>query len=160
MPKEITPQVLEKIRSDVDKDAERYKQKISREEINADELEFSIDTFKLEHIASKRMEIDYSTMGMNNAVDALTTGYDKLMNKYYNKLLNLLSTEDKKVLVSAQRAWLSFRDAETKLIATMTKEEYSGGGTIQSNLANSAYNDLVVKRTVQIFNHYNSVIKK
>ena len=103
------------------------------------------------------MDIDYSTIGMNITVDEMTSSYDKLMNKYYNKLLKTLKPGDKKVLINAQKAWLTFRDAETKLIGTMTKEVYSGGGTIQSNIATGAYSDLVVQRTIEIFQYYNNI---
>ena len=82
-----------------------------------------------------------------------------MLNKYYNKLLKILKPEDKKILVTAQRAWLAYRDPEAKLIGTMTKEEYSGGGTIQSNIATGAYSDLVAKRTIEIFNYYDAIIK-
>jgi hypothetical protein len=52
-----------------------------------------------------------------------------------------------------------FRDTEAKLIGTMTKELYSGGGTIQSNIATASYSDLVVQRTITIFNYYNALTK-
>ena len=114
---------------------------------------------ELKSIASKRIEIDYSTSGMNISVDELTNPYDKLMNKYYNKLMKLLKPEDKKVLITAQKAWLAFRDAELNLIGTMTEEEYSGGGTIQSNIRVGSYSTLVSERTIEIFNYYNGITK-
>src|SRR5688500_14318103 len=116
-PKEITPQVLQRIKAAVDKEAIIFKQSIQDEEVNKDELEFAVDTFKIEHIAIKRMDLDYSTQGINEAVKEVTAGYDKLMNKYYNKLINLLTSEDRKVLQTAQKSWLTFRDAERKLIS-------------------------------------------
>ncbi len=56
--------------------------------------------------------------------------YDKLMNKFYGRLIQKLSAEDKKTLQSSQRNWLSFRDREKEVIELMGKEEYTGGGTI------------------------------
>jgi uncharacterized protein YecT (DUF1311 family) len=159
-PKEITPQVLQKIKTDVEKLVPAFKKNLSKQDLNADQVEFSVDTFRIEQIVSKRMDIDYSTVGMNITVDEMTTSYDKLMNKYYNKLLKILKPEDKKTLVTAQKTWLAYRDAEAKLIGTMTKEEYSGGGTIQSNIATGSYSDLVVKRAIEIFNYYDGVIKE
>ena len=41
----------------------------------------------------------------------------------------------------------------------MTKEEYSGGGTIQSTNAVGAYADLIVKRTIEIFKYYDGILK-
>jgi uncharacterized protein YecT (DUF1311 family) len=90
----------------------------------------------------------------------LTASYDKLLNKYYNKLLKALKPEDQKILISAQRAWLVYREGEIKLINTMVKDEYSGGGTIQSLRAVGSYGSLVVNRTKEIFEYYDSIIKE
>lgn len=158
-PKEISPEILKKIKAEVETQVPTLKLKLSKQELNADEIEFKIDTFRIETIASKRIEIDYSTTGMNISVDEMTTAYDKLMNKYYNKLMKLLKPEDKKVLITAQKAWLAFRDAELNLIGTMTDDDYSGGGTIQSNIRVGLYSSLVVERTIEIFNYYNGIIK-
>jgi uncharacterized protein YecT (DUF1311 family) len=158
-PKEISPEILKKIKAEVEAQIPMLKLKLSKQELNADEIEFKIDTFRIETIASKRMEIDYSTRGMNTTIDELTTSYDKLMNKYYGKFIKLLKPEDKKILITAQKAWLMFRDAELKLIGNMTNEQYSGGGTIQSNIRMSQYSSLVVERTIAIFNYYNRILK-
>lgn len=159
-PKEVTPQVLQKIKTEVEKEAAILKLKLSKDDFSLDRVEFSTDTFRIEQIVSKRIDIDYSTAGMNTAVSEKTTAYDKLLNKYYNKLLKSLNAEDKKVLISAQKAWLAYRDAELALIGTMTKEEYSGGGTIQSMIAIGAYSGLVVRRTVEIFNYFDGIMKE
>jgi uncharacterized protein YecT (DUF1311 family) len=156
-PKEISPEILKKLKAEVE--VQIPKLKLSKQELNADEIEFKIDTFRIETIASKRMDIDYSTTGMNITVDELTISYDKLMNKYYGKLMKLLKPEDKKVLITAQKAWLVFRDAELNLIGTMTDDQYSGGGTIQSNIRMGQYSSLVVERTIEIFRYYNGIIK-
>ena len=148
---EISPEISKKIEAEVEVQIPKLKLRLSKQELNADEIEFKIDTFRIETIASKRMEIDFSTTGMNITVDESTTSYDKLMNKYYGKLMKLLKPEDKKILITAQKAWLLFRDAELKLIGTMTDDQYSGGGTIQSNIRMGQYSSLVVERTKDIF---------
>lgn len=158
-PNEITPPILQKIKTDVEKLIPAFKKNLSNQDLTTDQIEFSVDTFRIAQIVSKRMDIDYSTVGMNITVNEMTSSYDKLMNRYYNKLLKILKPEDKKILVTAQKAWITYRNAETKLIGTLTKEEYSGGGSIQSNIATGSYSDLVVKRAIEIFNYYNGVIK-
>jgi uncharacterized protein YecT (DUF1311 family) len=159
-PKEITPQILQKLKNDIEKEIPAYKQKLSKRDLTADQMEFSLDTFRIQQLASKRIDIDYSTVGMNTTVDEMTDSYDKLLNKYYSKLLQALKPEDQKVLINAQRAWIAYRDAELKLIGAMTKDEYSGGGTIQSMIAIGSYSDLVISRTLEIFNYYDRIIKE
>lgn len=159
-PKEVTPEVLKKIKADVEKEVPAYKKSLEEKEYNTDQIEFSADTFRIARVFSRRMDFDYSTMGINIAIGEMAEGYDKLLNKYYNKLQQLLKPADKKVLVAAQRAWLAYRKAEQELISTMTKEEYSGGGTMQSNIANNAYADLVVQRAIEIFSYYDNVLKE
>lgn len=36
---------------------------------------------------------------------------------------------------------------------------YSGGGTIQSNIAESANADLIVKRCIELFNYFNDLVE-
>jgi uncharacterized protein YecT (DUF1311 family) len=159
-PREITPQDLQKIKAGIEKEIPAFKQNLSKRELTADQIEFSVDTFRIEQLGSKWMEIDYSTVGMRAAVNEKTASYDKLLNRYYNKLLKVLKPEDKQTLIAAQRAWIAYRDAEGKLIGVMTKEEYSGGGTIQSIIATGSYSSLVFKRTLEIFNYYDEIVKE
>lgn len=156
-PKEVTPQMLQKITINADKEALLLKQKIAKEELSELEKEFAVDTFKIEYIAEKKMDIDYSTAGMNKAEYERAEMYDKLLNKYYQKLLKALKLEDKQALIAAQKAWITFRDAEKNLIATMSKEQYSGGGTIQSNIRAVSYSQLVTDRVFDMFNYLNDI---
>lgn len=158
-PKEVTPQMLQKINADIQKQIPDLKSSLINQDFNSEQIEFALDTFRIEHLASQKMDIDYSTRGMNLAIKELTDSYDKLLNKYYNKLIKLLNSEDKQVLINAQKAWLVFRDSELKLISTLAKEEYSGGGTIQSNIVSDSYSQIVIQRTKDIFNYYDSILK-
>ena len=157
-PKELTPMILSKIKAEVDKDAMTFRQSLVKKDLLISEINFSVDTFKVERIAAKRMDVDYSTSGMNNTMTDRAAAYDKLLNKYYKMLLAALKPADKASLVAAQRCWIAYRDAESKLIYTMRKQEYSGGGSIQSNIASAAYADLVVERTLKIFDYYNKML--
>jgi uncharacterized protein YecT (DUF1311 family) len=160
LPQAVTPEILKKIKAEVEKEALTFKKELQQQEmLSADAVEFSVDTFRIERTAAKRMETDYSTSGINSAVYDMADAYDKLMNKYYNKLLKLLKPEDKKILVAAQKSWLAFRDAELKMVSMMRKDIYSGGGTIQSNIAAAAYTALITTRTKEVFNYYDSVMK-
>ncbi len=158
-PKEITPQILQKITTEVDKEASRFRQSVSSKGLTADAIEFAVDTFKIAHICSKRMDTDYSTTGMNLTIEEMTASYDKLLNKYYNKLLKTLLPDDKKSLIKAQRSWINYRDAEMELIRAMTKDNYSGGGTMQSIVATEGNSNLIARRTAELFDYYNAIEK-
>jgi len=116
-------------------------------------IAFSVDTFRIERTMELRLEQESNTHAMNAQMENATEAYDKLLNRYYQQLLKILQGEDKKTLITAQRAWIAFRDAELSMIGTAGKEQYSGGGTMQSNINAASYLDLVKQRTVQIFNH-------
>lgn len=45
-------------------------------------------------------------------------------------------------------------------MGTMRKDEYSGGGTIQSNIRAGSYCHLVASRTIEIFDYYNGIIRE
>jgi uncharacterized protein YecT (DUF1311 family) len=159
-PRALTPAALTQIKSDVEKEAQVFRKTIGAQDLSAMEVNFAVDTFRIERIASMRMNVDYSTAGMNQTVIEKAASYDRLLNKYYNLLMGALKPADKAVLISTQRAWISFRSAEKKLITTMAKTAYSGGGSIQSNIVNGRYAELVVNRTLKIFNYYKDLVRE
>ena len=71
-------------------------------------IEFSIDTFYIGQVLSKRIDLDYTTVGMNISINEMSSNYDRLLNNYYTKLLKILQPQDKTALVTAQKAWLQF----------------------------------------------------
>lgn len=157
-PKQITPEIIQKIKSEIDQSIPAFKQSLQANGLSEDAIAFSIDTFRIEKFAEKKIDIDYSTLGMNTTMSELIDSYDKLMNKYYNKLLNKLLPAHKRILVQAQKSWLQFRDSEKAFIGIMNYQPYTGGGTMYSNISISQYSTLIVKRTVEIFNYYNNII--
>jgi uncharacterized protein YecT (DUF1311 family) len=157
-PRELTPILLTKIKAEVEKETASLKLKLKNKGLSSAEIEFSVDTFRIGRTVDKRMSVDYSTAGLNNTIYDQSQQYDKLLNKYYALLLKTLKPADKSVLITAQRAWIAYRNAESKLIGTTRKQEYSGGGTMQSNIYASANADLVIQRTLKIFNYYNDIV--
>jgi uncharacterized protein YecT (DUF1311 family) len=157
---EMTLELLKTITASVQQKSDEFKAKlVSADELTKDQIEFAVDTFKIERVTNKWMEMDQTTIGMVEAENNLASMYDIVLNKYYKKLLNSLKEDDKKVLITAQRVWLNFRDSELKLVGVLTKEEYSGGGSIQANIAAGAYSDIIKKRTNEIFSYYNEIQK-
>lgn len=141
-------------RPGLEQDVLSYQAKLVSEKISPQEIEFRVDTFRVEQAYCRSMKNVLSDFDMSEAAYELAHSYDSLMNKYYRKLAGLLSGKDRQVLVSAQKAWLAFRDNETKLVGVLSKEEYAGGGTIQRLTESNSYLELVKTRTVTLFEHY------
>lgn len=151
----ITPDIAKKIQFRVDSAALVFKKKISQRDGDSPEyLQFALDTFKIECASEYAMDYDYSTVGMNAIMDKATDEYDKLLNKYYKKLLAHLQGDDKQTLINTQRAWLKFKQLEINLIGTVSQTKYSGGGSIQSNLNTEAINEMVKQRAVALYGFY------
>jgi uncharacterized protein YecT (DUF1311 family) len=154
----ISDDKIKKIKAAVEKEIPALKQKLqATDQYSPDGVEFYLDTFRIEQTCSRAIDFDPSTRGMNFAAYETQQAYDKLMNKYYNKLIKKLSTEDKKEFISYQKTWLAFRDSEFKAFGMLAKEEYSGGGTMQSNIESGRQLEVVRSRAVQIFNYYDGI---
>ena len=151
---EVTPQLQKKIKDDVEKLIPKFRKKLEAEKLNEVQIEFEIDTFRVERFMDKWMDINYSDAGMSDGTYAGAKLYDSLLNKYYKRLLAVLKPDDKKVLIQAQKAWLLFRDTEYKLVETISKSEYSGGGTMQQLTESAEYLNLIKDRTIAVFLHY------
>jgi len=159
-PTEVTPARLKTIKEEVLAESKSYRAELdSAKAFSPEFVEFMTDTFVVNRIANRMTDLDYSTYGINNAIDESVKGYDKLLNKYYNKLLERLKGDDKQVLIDAQRKWLAFRDAELHLLGVVIKDEYSGGGTMQSNILGATYADRIVNRVVELFYLYEGMLK-
>jgi uncharacterized protein YecT (DUF1311 family) len=151
---EVTPQTEKKIRDEVEKQIPSFQRTLQKEKLNQVQMEFAIDTFRIERFMEKLGRLNLTDAEMSDADYAEAKGYDSLLNKYYQKLLAVLKPDDKRMLIQTQKSWLSFRDAEYKLVETISKDEYSGGGTIQQLNESGTYLNLVKTRTIDIFEHY------
>jgi uncharacterized protein YecT (DUF1311 family) len=150
----VSPETEKKIKESINKEALDLKERLEKKSENEIQIEFTIDTFKIEREMEEYIKIDYSTYGMKEAVMIATEKYDSILNKYYKKLLTTLKKEDKKILIKAQKAWLTFRDSETDLIEKVSDDIYTGGGTMQGLVNLDEYMALTKNRTIAIFNHY------
>ena len=150
----------EQINKEIEKEAFFFEKKLDKEYLTSEQVKFTIDTFKINLKNHKRQDFDYSTEGMNNSVIEMRDEYEKLLNKYYTKLLQKLDSSDRVKLINSQKNWLKYRKSEEEFIQIMLYTKYNSGGTIQSNFAIGNYFNLVESRTIQIFSHYNSIIEK
>lgn len=154
MPAEVTSVAEKRIKENIEKECQALKEKLQKDHTSDVEIDFKLDTFRIERFMEEYMKIDYTTAGMRNATNIGAGAYDSILNKYYKKLSVVLKGEDKKILLKAQRAWLAFRDSEAELIETISKEQYTGGGTLQDLTNTSEYMEMVKTRAISIFDHY------
>jgi uncharacterized protein YecT (DUF1311 family) len=152
-PKQVTQAIEKRIYQEVEKGVIDLKQKNKAAQLPEIFSEFAVDTFRITQYMAGYVEVDYSTGGMRTATIHAAKQYDQLLNKYYQKLLAKLTGEDKKALIQAQKAWLAYRDSEVKLIRVVSKDEYSGGGTIQQIIDSSLNLELVKDRVLALFDH-------
>ena len=150
---QISDADLNKLKSQVESEAIALKAKLKSNSSNDVLLEFQIDTFKIESLLDKRIDLYDSTLGMINATNDAAKEYDELLNKYYQKLLSILDDKDKPILQDAQRNWIKFRDSEFKLINLLSDDRYSGGGTIQRIIRSAKYMDVTKTRVIELVNH-------
>lgn len=153
---EVTPQVIATLNIAVEKDIPAFKDKMDRLKLEPFEIAFAIDTFRVEDLTRKRLELsDYQLM--TDAYWAEAKLYDGLLNKYYKILMAALKPADKPILVQAQRAWLAYRDSEYKLTELINHIEFDQG-TMQGDVNAGIYADEVKKRVNALFANY-TVIK-
>lgn len=152
---EITDLEMKKLKSEIDIEANKLRQKLDKEdyisELNESiSIDFQVDTFKIESLFSRRLDMDYSTIGMVEAIIDLEKEYDLLLNKYYKILVAKLNETDKGILKNSQRNWIQFRDIERQLNSEISKEEYSGGGTIQQIIVSDKYLNITKNRVLEL----------
>ncbi len=158
-PRELTATEIIQLKQEIEVQAKQLKTQLEKgDQYLSDfqrkiEIDFTMDTFVIEKLHEKKLEIDYSTIGMVEASYELLEAYDGLLNKYYKILISRLAPADQQILKNAQRSWVSFRDNEKNLIATLAAEEYSGGGTMQRIIVSSKVLSLTKERVFQLVEH-------
>lgn len=111
------------------------------------------DTFLINGILTRQLDIDGSTFGMVRALSDYETGYDQLLNKYYLFLLSKMEKDDRETLKESQRNWIKFRDSERKFSGLLTEDKYSGGGTIQQLFYADWYADFTKRRVEELIDY-------
>jgi uncharacterized protein YecT (DUF1311 family) len=157
-PEEITDTEMESLKVQIQNETIKLKQKLESRDYLSDfdkevSINFQCDTFKIERLLALRIEIDYSTSGMVQAIYDAEVEYDKLLNKYYQLLVKKLNDADKEILKQSQRNWIQFRDSERNFNNEISKDEYSGGGTMQRIIVSSGYLEITKKRVFELYSY-------
>ena len=116
------------------------------------EIEFVGDTMRIEATANLLFGKYYTTMEMRQTISYTEAEYDKLLNKYYKKLMDKLSAEDKVKFRDAQRVWLKYRDSEQKICGEIiAPNKYMGGGTMWPLVASGRMVEIIKERVIAIY---------
>jgi uncharacterized protein YecT (DUF1311 family) len=150
-PRQVTDKEMKAMRQQIEKETQQLRRELEKEEYESDfakqvSIGYQLDAFRIDQLLERRIDIDYSTSGMVTATYEAEAEYGDLLNMYYQKLLAKLSDEDQAVLKRSQKNWLQFRDSERELNSLLTKDEYSGGGTIQRTIGSGCDLELTKAR--------------
>jgi uncharacterized protein YecT (DUF1311 family) len=107
---------------------------------------------EIEFQLKKCLDKDYSTAGQLNCTYAATKSWDLQMNKYYNLTLKKLPKAQQSKFISAQKAWLKFRDAEFALIDDYYY--YVKEGTMYQVIGANEKSNIVKDRAKQLKVYY------
>lgn len=155
-PRAITEEDSSKIEMSISKGIEQLAdslRNLDRFNINEEFIEFTADTFAIEQRRRLKMDINWSTAGMNNATYDAEKEYDRLLNKYYQRLIGKLDPEDREILRQSQRNWIEFRDSERDVNQMLTKWHYSGGGTIQTTISAWYHLEITRRRVIELYRY-------
>ncbi|GAA4763366.1 MULTISPECIES: lysozyme inhibitor LprI family protein [Flavobacterium] len=160
--KEISVKNMSKINitEEVNKEVIIFQKKLNKEYLTSEEVIFAIDTFRLNCKNRKNQDFDSSTEAMNNSVLEMRDGYQMLLERYYQKMLQKLDEKDKPIFAESQKEWLRFKEKDEMFIELMENEKYNSGGSIQSHIAIGNSFDLIKIRVEEIFSYYNSIVEK
>jgi uncharacterized protein YecT (DUF1311 family) len=156
----FTPAQIQLIKASVERKALIFLKELESDNYSsAGSREFTLDTFKAEETARMKIDIAESPYATNEALYELEKEYDKILNKYYNRLKNLLNPEDQKILIQAQRAWLAYQTAENQLIQSLMSPENAGDMimSIMTSVSQGLTSSVLIKRTHEIGAYYQMV---
>ncbi len=127
---------------------------ICNETYTEESIAFMLDTFRIEAINRERQAIEHCTNCIVQSLYQLANSYEQLVNKYFLACIQMMrNEEEKKILITAQKQWLAFRNAEIKLIETTKHEYYSHTGDIQPINATLKYATLIKDRVISLYNY-------
>ena len=99
-------------------------------------------------------EENFTTAGMTECVSKAIESWDKELNKNYQGLLNLLTSEQKEKLKESQRQWIKFRDSEI----VFSNQFYSDMlGTMWIVVASQKQLDLTKQRALELSEYITSL---
>ena len=118
-------------------------------------LEFKTDTFAIEYLFDNYIaDPATTTLGMREVGVARRDAYDILLNKYYKKLTDKASPEDKEAIREAQRAWIKFRDNEASMRASLQRHVMDESGESMAILEELDFQTNIIRNRVNQLHDY------
>ncbi len=137
---------------------EKFKQRLLMDGLlTQSEMQFAEDTFYLNTIYNLKNTANPCQECLYEHVCSLTYDLEGLTKKYEGELMKKLSPNDQIAFKSSLINWTSFKEKEKKLLETINKPEYTGGGGVEKYNSALAYMQLLQFRLNQIAGYYFNV---
>ncbi len=95
-----------------------------------------------------------TTYGMIQCIDTAYAAWDVELNKYYKLLMSVLNGEEKEKLITAQKAWITMRDADMSFIGLYSENLE---GSMYRVSANYHSMEIVRLRALQLRSFYTEI---
>ena len=97
-----------------------------------------------------------TTYGMIQCIDTAYAAWDVELNKNYKLLMSVLGEEEKEKLKTAQKAWITMRDADNAFIGLYSDNL---GGSMYKVSANYHAMEIVRLRALQLRSFYTEIME-
>ena len=97
-----------------------------------------------------------TTYGMIQCIDTAYAAWDVELNKYYKLLMTVLTEEEKEKLKTAQKAWITMRDADISFIGLYSENLE---GSMYRVSANYHTMEIVRLRALQLRSFYTEIME-
>lgn len=97
-----------------------------------------------------------TTYGMIQCIDTAYIAWDVELNKYYKLLMSVLTEEEKEKLKTAQKAWITMRDADISFIGLYSENLE---GSMYRVSANYHTMEIVRLRALQLRSFYTEIME-
>ena len=97
-----------------------------------------------------------TTYGMIQCIDTAYAAWDVELNKYYKLLISVLNEEEKEKLKTAQKAWITMRDADISFIGLYSENLE---GSMYRVSANYHTMEIMRLRALQLRSFYTEIME-
>ena len=114
------------------------------------------DTYSIDKSEQEALDKAISTSDMVDATYEALKQWESEMDKYYNKLIKVLSKEAQEAFKESQEAWVEFRDAEFKAVVGLRDGLQ---GTMHIPIAASNEKEIIKQRALTLKWYYQYLLE-